>query len=389
LGALRPTIDDQDGKPGLAELVAEADALRAELHHLESENRRAQVHHDLAGEIARILQSWHQDCERALASRERAIQEGAIRLAGLAGQLDQARASLPDPWRDRLDTLTPEDVRTLAEEWEGLRGRRVEEQAEELPRARERAEQARRRLEILDEEIGRIPAEARCEPSVLAAAVDASERAAADAEREERDAAVQAESLRRAFEAHRRIRESAIAAEREHQVADTLARLLGRDGLQRTLLRQAEIGILACANPILRELSGDELQLRAAEPEEGESEPVFALEAIENIGGTTQVQAVEFLSGSQRFRVAVALALGIGRYARGLHRPIESVIIDEGFGSLDRHGRHEMIEQLRSLRGSLARILLVSHQDEFIDAFQDGYRFERIDGRTVVSEFHR
>ena len=62
---------------------------------------------------------------------------------------------------------------------------------------------------------------------------------------------------------------------------------------------------------------------------------------------------VAFLSGSQRFRVAVSLALGIGQYASRQHRPIESVIIDEGFGCLDRQGRQVMIQELQNLRGQL------------------------------------
>ena len=96
-----------------------------------------------------------------------------------------------------------------------------------------------------------------------------------------------------------------------------------------------------------------------------------------------------FLSGSQRFRVAVALALGIGQYASKQHRPIESVIIDEGFGCLDRNGRQVMIQELHNLRGHLQCILLVSHQEEFAEAFSDGYHFELHNGSTKVSRFVR
>ena len=48
-----------------------------------------------------------------------------------------------------------------------------------------------------------------------------------------------------------------------------------------------------------------------------------------------------------------------------------------------------MIAQLGDLQGVLARIILVSHQEEFADAFPDGYRFEIIDGATVARPFHR
>jgi DNA repair exonuclease SbcCD ATPase subunit len=98
---------------------------------------------------------------------------------------------------------------------------------------------------------------------------------------------------------------------------------------------------------------------------------------------------VAFLSGSQKFRVAVSLALGIGQYASRQHRPIESVIIDEGFGCLDKDGRQAMIQELRNLGGQLRCILLVSHQEEFADAFANGYRFELADGATRVTRFQR
>src|SRR5205807_8838643 len=98
---------------------------------------------------------------------------------------------------------------------------------------------------------------------------------------------------------------------------------------------------------------------------------------------------VAFLSGSQRFRVAVSLALGIGRYASRQHRPIKSVIIDEGFGCLDRQGRQVMIQELQNLRSELDCILLVSHQEEFTDAFADGYRFQIDNGTTVATRFQR
>ena len=96
-----------------------------------------------------------------------------------------------------------------------------------------------------------------------------------------------------------------------------------------------------------------------------------------------------FLSGSQKFRVAVSLALGIGQYASRQHRPIESVIIDEGFGCLDRQGRQVMIQELQNLRGQMRCILLVSHQEEFAEAFSDGYHFQLDGGATRVKRFQK
>src|SRR5436190_13216537 len=123
--------------------------------------------------------------------------------------------------------------------------------------------------------------------------------------------------------------------------------------------------------------------------EEGEEpDKALELEAYNRTAGEAPI-GVAFLSGSQRFRVAVSLALGIGQYASRQHRPIESVIIDEGFGCLDRDGRQVMIQELQNLRGHLKCILLVSHQEEFAEAFSDGYRFELEAGTTRVTRIQR
>src|SRR5262249_37437731 len=79
------------------------------------------------------------------------------------------------------------------------------------------------------------------------------------------------------------------------------------------------------------------LRLRGGE-EEGAADRALELEAYNR--STTQAPInVTFLSGSQRFRVAVSLALGLGQYASRQHRPIESVIIHEGSVFLVRQGR--------------------------------------------------
>ncbi len=168
----------------------------------------------------------------------------------------------------------------------------------------------------------------------------------------------------------------------------TVAELLSRDRLQRFLVRQAERQIVEFANGVLDRLSGGQLSLQLVAHEESTTEKALELEAFNRVTGGSPIN-VAFLSGSQKFRVAVCLALGIGQYASRQHRPIESVIIDEGFGCLDRQGRQVMIQELQNLRGHLHCILLVSHQEEFADAFADGYRFELHDGATRVSRFQR
>ena len=59
-------------------------------------------------------------------------------------------------------------------------------------------------------------------------------------------------------------------------------------------------------------------------------------------------------SGNQRFRVPVSPALGISQDAGQGTRRIELVIFDESFGSLDKDGRREMIDEFHTLNSHSA-----------------------------------
>ncbi len=51
----------------------------------------------------------------------------------------------------------------------------------------------------------------------------------------------------------------------------------------------------------------------------------------------------------------------------------------------DSEGQREMIDELNSLKNVLTRIILVSHQEAFADAFPNRYVFELTDGTSQVS----
>jgi exonuclease SbcC len=192
------------------------------------------------------------------------------------------------------------------------------------------------------------------------------------------------------LEERRKIEATVVQTEGDLATQKTLAELLGRERLQLYLVRQAERQVVEHANAVLERLSGGQLYLKLGGVADGDSASGKALnlEVVNHSTGDKPIN-VMFLSGSQKFRVAVSLALGIGQYASRQHRPIESVIIDEGFGCLDNQGRQGMIQELQNLRGQMRCILLVSHQEDFAEAFPDGYHFHLEGGATKVERFRR
>jgi DNA repair exonuclease SbcCD ATPase subunit len=180
-------------------------------------------------------------------------------------------------------------------------------------------------------------------------------------------------------------REHRDAAER-HRLLKKLGDLLGDTGLQLELVRDAEEQIVAFANETLQHLSDGDLSLE--EDTAPDTNRTFDLR-VRRSGG--EPIGVAFLSGSQRFRVAVAIALAVGRFASGRTRALESVIIDEGFGSLDPEGLQAMATELKRLQQtrSLQRVILVSHQPDFTEQFSVGYTLSAGENGTMVSAFRR
>ncbi len=379
-----------------AGLPGEPQELRQE--HVRCEAEEQALAHQLkaARSEARVVQD---ELDRLSKDRERINQE----LSRFAGQLqseevtrkhcqqslDAALTALPAAWKVHAERVRLSELHTWKTERDTLAQRGTEERAEELRRARAGLESLRQAKVELDREAEAFPEEARRPVAEVQAKLRSAKDHGTGCEETLRQARHDKALLESRQRQRAELQQQALDVDRDHTRHTLLAQLLGRDRLQLYLVRQAERQIVDHANAVLDRLSGGQLYLRLRSGEDGE-EPDKALE-LEAYNRTTGGAAINvaFLSGSQRFRVAVSLALGIGQYASRQHRPIESVIIDEGFGCLDRNGRQVMIQELQNLRGHLHCILLVSHQEEFAEAFSDGYRFELEDGTTRATRIQR
>ena len=323
-------------------------------------------------------------------------------LTNLRGQLDteevnrrhhreageRAMKHLPPAWAGPVEAAGLAEYNRWAAEFENLTAANTEARYRQLEQARGGLNALRQEASVIEAEADAFPAEARRPPDEVKHLLSEARKAVEDRDKELRDAQRQKAVLDGHREQRAKLGEQFKQTDGEHNRYKILAELLGRDRLQRHLVRRAERQIVDHANSVLDRLSGGQLFLRLVGEDAAGADKALELECSNRVTGGSPIN-VAFLSGSQRFRVAVSLALAIGQYASKQHRPIESVIIDEGFGCLDRQGRQVMIQELQNLRGHLHCILLVSHQEEFADAFADGYRFELQDGATKVSRFVR
>jgi DNA repair protein SbcC/Rad50 len=125
-----------------------------------------------------------------------------------------------------------------------------------------------------------------------------------------------------------RLVEQVAQHEREAQVAKALAQHLRANQFERWLLTEALDALVAGASQILRELSGGRYDLAH---DKGEF-------AVIDHGDASLRRAVRTLSGGETFQASLALALALSEQLAGLSSAtasLESIMLDEGFGSLD------------------------------------------------------
>jgi DNA repair protein SbcC/Rad50 len=75
-------------------------------------------------------------------------------------------------------------------------------------------------------------------------------------------------------------------------------------------------------------------------------------------------------SGGEQFRVNFAVRLALSQLlARRAGASLQTLVIDEGFGSQDPNGRQRLVEAINTIQDDFARILVITHIDELRDAF--------------------
>lgn len=222
----------------------------------------------------------------------------------------------------------------------------------------------------------------------LGAVEDMAARAAvvSAAEAAHLDAAQAYEAARRDYDAGCAARDG-LAAARASQLADAETARRARDEVERLAqglaveVERARVATLArdflraaplvavaralprlevSANEILADLAPNmALRLSTARTSR-KGDLVDALTITLEVAG--RAAPVETLSGGERFRVDLALRLALARLASGRAvAPVQTLIIDEGFGALDEAGCMAAVEALAALQRRFSLILAISH----------------------------
>ena len=311
---------------------------------------------------ARLAAGDYAPSERAeLAKAEAELAE--IGYDAAAHEAVRARAQELAPFDAALRPPTAPRAR-----WRRRRAARVEGLAAQL---------ARREAELADDqaEAARLTAAVADLPGLEAALkrAEAAVEGAAATERRarlEEGAAIQQISALSALEARRKL----LAADldrvgEEISVYNQLREAFGKKGLQAMIIESAIPEVEIEANRLLARMSDNRMSLRLETQREKVTGGVAeTLDII--ISDELGARAYEMFSGGESFRANLALRIAISKLlARRAGAQLQTLVIDEGFGSQDSQGRSLVVEAINSIQHDFERIIVITHIEELKDLF--------------------
>lgn len=167
----------------------------------------------------------------------------------------------------------------------------------------------------------------------------------------------------------------------------TLERAFGRDGVPALLIEQALPQIEQKANDLLERLSDGQMSIRFVTQAEYKDKKRDDLkETLDiQISDSSGQRDYEMYSGGEAFRVNFAVRLALSEIlAQRKGARLQTLVIDEGFGSQDVQGRQRLIEAINLVKHDFAKILVITHLDELKDAFPSRIEVEKTERGSNV-----
>jgi exonuclease SbcC len=158
-------------------------------------------------------------------------------------------------------------------------------------------------------------------------------------------------------------------AEKEKINYEELSRIFGRNGIQALIIENAVPEIEAEANALLARLTDN--QMRVAFRTQRDLKNQGVAETLEiDISDEMGTRKLECFSGGESFRVHFAIRIALSKLlARRAGARLQTLIIDEGFGSQDSEGRERLVGAIHAVQEDFDKILVITHIDELKDAF--------------------
>jgi DNA repair protein SbcC/Rad50 len=159
-----------------------------------------------------------------------------------------------------------------------------------------------------------------------------------------------------------------------------LERAFGKDGVPALLIEQALPEIEETTNNLLTRLTNGRMSFSfLTQREFKDSQREDLKETLDMvISDSVGERDYEMFSGGEAFRVNFSIRLALSEVlAKRAGARLQTLVIDEGFGSQDVEGRQRLVEAINLVRDDFEKILVITHLEELKEAFPTRIEVEK------------
>jgi exonuclease SbcC len=159
-------------------------------------------------------------------------------------------------------------------------------------------------------------------------------------------------------------------ASEEKAIYDELAVAFGKNGIQAMVMENVIPELEDETNVLLGRMTDGRMSVEF--PMQRAAKTVKSvIETFDiNISDEMGKRAYEMYSGGEAFRVNFAVRIALSKLlARRAGTQLQTLVIDEGFGSQDGQGREKLVGAIRSIQDDFQKILVITHIEELKEEF--------------------
>jgi DNA repair protein SbcC/Rad50 len=172
----------------------------------------------------------------------------------------------------------------------------------------------------------------------------------------------------------------------QQRVYRELAKAFGKDGIQALIIENVLPELEEETNRLLARLTDSQLHVQFVTQKAAKTlkKMIDTLDIL--IADARGTRPYETYSGGEAFRVNFAIRLALSRLlARRAGAALQTLIIDEGFGTQDSEGRERLVGAINTVAKDFACILVITHISDLKEAFQSRIEVLKTDEGSQLS----
>jgi exonuclease SbcC len=330
---------------------------------------------------AEAAQSQLQDAEKQLAELQATLTGGQYELE-TAAQLKEIQAELAALGFDNAARTAAQQKVTELTHF-GDERRQLEDASVRLPEEEERLQRDQARRERLltqitqdQRQIDHLAAETEKLPEIMAEVT----RLSHELDRLQREESMARSTVMGAEQKLNLVaRQAKDRTQKEEKLTELrhlrgiyheLRTAFGKNGVQALLIEHTIPELEDEANNILSRMTDGRMNIQFLTQRETKTGQNLIETLDIRIADEIGTRSYELYSGGEAFRVNFAIRIALSKLlARRSGARLQTLVIDEGFGTQDAQGRERLVEAINKIQEEFEKIIVITHIDELKDAF--------------------